>query len=102
MKESDIQRDILSYLRLNGFMAWKNHNVGKMPSGKNVTVLKGVSDIIALKDSIAVFIEVKTTKGETSEDQKKFLEAVRRHGAIGVVARSISEVEQVLLDNVLI
>jgi len=108
LKEADIQKDILNYLRLNGFMAWRNNTTGVysaklghyIKSGSGT--LKGVSDIIALKNGAILFLEIKTKTGKLSDNQKQFLKDVKKHGAIGLVARSISDVEKVLMDNVLI
>ena len=105
--EKDIQKSILDYLRMNGFMAWKSVSTGIAGGGKDKTRFysmgqKGLSDIIALKDGATIFIEVKTDKGVLTDNQKKFLEDVRRKGAIGIVARSIDDVAKVLEDNLLV
>lgn len=44
----------------------------------------------------AVFIEVKTPTGKPSEQQKKFLSAVRNAGAIAGICRSVEEAEKLI------
>jgi len=84
MKESDIQKKILDYLRKNklGYYA-KFHNG---PYGA-----RGVSDIVGTHRGIAVFIEVKSEKGRLTKLQEKFLREVREEGAVAGVARSVED-----------
>ena len=100
-KESEIQKVILDFLRLKGFMAWKNVSTGIAGGGKGKTRFypmgqKGLADIIALKDSTTLFVEVKREKGKLTEHQKKFLNDVRNAGALGVVARNLDDIIKVL------
>jgi hypothetical protein len=56
---------------------------------------KGVSDILGVQKGAGRFfaIEVKAPKGRLSLDQEAFLEAVRASGGLGIVARSIEDVQ---------
>jgi len=66
IKESGIRRQIQDYLRWNGWAVYYNlQGLGCYP---------GLSDLVALKDGRAVFIEVKRPGGRQSEAQKKFQE----------------------------
>lgn len=59
----------------------------------NTGVPKGFSDLFGFRkfDGRAVFIEVKTAKGKPSAEQVKFLEAMRKNGAIAGVCRSADD-----------
>lgn len=61
-------------------------------------VPKGFSDLFGFRksDGKAVFIEVKTPTGKPSEQQKKFLSAVRNAGAIAGICRSVEEAEKLI------
>jgi len=54
---------------------------------------KGLCDLIAVKNGIAAFIEVKAPNGVQSDDQKVFGSRIRNAGGIYVLARSIDDVE---------
>ena len=54
---------------------------------------KGLCDLIAVKNSVAAFIEVKAPNGVQSDDQKVFGSRIRNAGGIYVLARSIDDVE---------
>lgn len=54
---------------------------------------KGFADLFGFRksDGRAVFIEVKTLKGKPSKEQIKFLETMRKNGAISGICRSAEE-----------
>ncbi|HOE19317.1 MAG TPA: VRR-NUC domain-containing protein [Syntrophorhabdaceae bacterium] len=54
---------------------------------------KGLCDLIAVKNSVAAFIEVKAPNGVQSDDQKVFGSRIRNAGGIYMLARSIDDVE---------
>jgi len=54
---------------------------------------KGLCDLIAVKNGIAAFIEVKAPNGVQSDEQKVFGSRIRNAGGIYVLARSIDDVE---------
>ena len=56
--------------------------------------LKGVPDIIVIKDGRFIGIEVKTDKGRLSEHQLDFKWRCERHGGTYLVARSIDDVQR--------
>lgn len=100
--EKQIENEILAYLNiLPNCFAWKNNSVGVFDPIKKVYRkakgkynINGVSDIIAVINGLALFIEVKTpsTIKRVSEDQKWFIEQVREVGAHAFVACSVAEV----------
>jgi hypothetical protein len=83
--EAEITSAIRSLLKTVGVFAWKNWS-GPMSSPK------GIADILGCWQGRFVAIEVKRPGGRTTPEQERFLEAVRRHGGIAFVARSIDDV----------
>ena len=91
MKEKDIRKQIQEYLRWTGwFVFYHLQGLGSY---------RGMSDLQALKDGRAVFIEVKTPRGRQSEYQKKFQEMVETAGLEYVLARGVEDVEHLRLDK---
>tara|TARA_R110000824_G_scaffold96013_3_gene230443 strand:- start:4851 stop:5186 length:336 start_codon:yes stop_codon:yes gene_type:complete len=100
MKEIDIQRDILSYLSLKGYFAWRmpvggvpQQNRGKMIFKKSP--IKGFPDIMGVLKNChghLFGIEVKSSVGVLSKDQKivrqKFIDA----GCLFILARNLENV----------
>jgi len=75
MKEQQIQKNIIDYLRIKGYFVFKNSSVGiyVKKTGKYIpTQTRGVADLTAIKDGQVYLIEVKTDKGVQSEYQKEF------------------------------
>ena len=77
-------------------------NVGKgfTPDGRyfETGVPKGFSDLFGVRkaDGRAVFIEVKTKTGRVSQQQKLFLAAMKKAGAIAGVCRSADEAVELI------
>lgn len=55
--------------------------------------VKGVSDLIVLRNGIIHFVEVKAPKGVLSEDQRKFKNMVQKEGALYFVVKSKKDIE---------
>lgn len=101
LKESDLQKQILDYLRLKGYLAFKHHSTGfTVRSGKVMAFKyghKGIADIIGTtKNGIFFAIEVKMPKKKLSPDQEKFLEKVNKSNGIAIVAYSLDDVSEIL------
>jgi len=85
MKESDIRKQIQDYLRWTGWtVLYHLQGLGSY---------RGMSDLQALKDGRAVFIEVKRPGGKQSDVQKKFQQTVEKAGFEYVLAKSVDDVE---------
>ena len=75
MSESDIQKQIIDYLRLKGYMHWRNY-VGPILRGPRKLLSKnpmaGMPDILGVFNSHhrLFAIEVKTPKGKLADKQK--------------------------------
>jgi len=96
--EHGIQLDILRILRLKGLYcirvnqgAFVLNNKGRSRMYFKPTDVKGVSDIIAFKNGKAVFLEVKTAKGEQTQNQKDFQSDVERAGMLYAIVRNVEE-----------
>jgi hypothetical protein len=98
MKESDIQKTIMDYLRLKNCLVFKHRNVGiyKQSTGKYIPLSygeKGISDIIGLTDTGRfIAVEVKMPKKKPSKEQQEFIDNVVIRGGIAFVAHSLDEV----------
>lgn len=94
-KETKLQNQIIVALCENGCVA-RNHTVGQFFTkyGSIVNIgHHGEADIWGHRcsDGRAIYIEVKLPGEEPRDDQKKFLEAMRKTGAIAGCAHSVEE-----------
>ena len=80
-------------------------NVGLFYTANGIPVRTGLPngfcDIFGFRksDNTIFFIEVKTKKGRPSNDQKKFMAAMRRHGCRVGIARSIEDARRIVLSD---
>lgn len=94
-EEHAVQNEIR--IALSGLCVIFRVNVGSgyTPDGRHFSsgVPPGFSDLFGVRksDGRAVFIEVKTKTGKVSADQTKFLETMRKSGAIAGVCRSAED-----------
>ena len=102
IKESSVLKQVEEWLTLHRFWHMRcNNSAGKAQSGMfmrsftcNGHAVKGVSDIFAIKDGVTFWIECKRPVGGViSVDQRNFLDAMNRHGAVGIVVNSIESLE---------
>lgn len=106
LTEAQIEHQILSFLESKRIFAWKNPTSGYFDAKRKIFkkqksrfAINGVSDIIALHKSQAIFIEVKSKAGKESIEQKRFRENVENSGNIAFVAKSVEDVYRYLNDN---
>lgn len=94
-EEHKIQNEIRLALADTCVMFRVNVGTSYTQDGRYFTtgVPKGFSDLFGFRksDGKAVFIEVKTPKGRPSAEQKKFLETMRKYGAVAGICRSPEE-----------
>lgn len=89
MKENDIVRAILKYLKtISGCFAWKEHG------GMYGTA--GIPDIIACIKGRFYAFEVKTPVGKTTALQDATIRKIRKCGGQAFVVRSVDEVKEIL------
>lgn len=93
--EHKIQNEIRLALADSCIIFRVNVGTGYTADGRyfNTGVPKGFSDLFGFRksDGRAVFIEVKTPKGRPSVEQVKFLETMRKNGAIAGICRSAED-----------
>ena len=89
MKENDIVRAILKYLKtVPGCFAWKEHG------GMYGTA--GIPDIIACINGRFYAFEVKTPVGKTTALQDATIRKIHKCGGQAFVVRSVDEVKEIL------
>ena len=104
-KETSLQNKIIVALCQNGCVA-RNHTVGQFYT-KYGTLINighhGESDIFGhrISDGKALYIEVKLPGEEPREDQQKFIDAMKRTGAIAGCAHSIEEALEIVNERAL-
>jgi hypothetical protein len=97
VKETDIQREIILYLRMKKCFVVRLNNLGVFDPKRQAfraspNTTPGVSDLLLVDDGHAVFIEVKSAKGIQSENQKIFQQNAEKSGARYILARSVNDI----------
>lgn len=96
MTEADIQRSIMLALSAAGCVIWRN-NSGVLKNPAGIPIKFGIgnpggSDLIGIAPGGRfIAIEVKTPKGRATPEQIRFIEAVKKHGGIAGIARSVED-----------
>ena len=100
MTEKQIQNSIRQDLSESCVIFRINVGVFKTADGRTVStgVPNGFSDLFGYRrsDGRAVFIEVKKPGGAIRPAQVKFLEAMRKQGALAGIARSVEDAERII------
>lgn len=100
MREIDLQNEIR--LALNEIAVTFRANVGLFftRDGRPIStgLPKGFSDLFGFRrsDGRIFFLEIKAAAGRLSKDQKNFLAAMEKLGAITGVARSVNDALEIL------
>ena len=115
LSETRIQQEIRLACSRGPVRLWRN-NSGSLPDPRTGRYIQfgvgspGGSDLIGYRKvtitpemvgmEMPVFaaIEVKTTRGKATEQQKAFIEHIRNAGGIAGVARSVDEANLILLN----
>lgn len=94
MTETDIMNSIRIELSGRGYTVFRA-NVGKFKMGDgrwfDTGLPKGFTDLFAVKDGRAYFIEVKKPGGKVREEQINFIKKMRENGCIAGIAYSVEE-----------
>lgn len=85
--ETGILRAVRDYLRLRGWF------VIRMQQGLGCH--KGISDLVAVKEGMTLWIEVKTARGKLSKHQERFREQITDSGCIYVVVRGVEDIIEI-------
>jgi hypothetical protein len=112
MKEADVLRGCLDYLRLRGLVAFRCNTTGVYDPARKAfrsfRGLRGVSDILGVlprtldvggrRVRVGVFlgVEVKRPGGRLTPEQEAFADAVRKAGGISLVVHSVGELAEEL------
>lgn len=94
MKEKEIQKIILEWLKWKKIFHYKSNNVGifKRATGSYIpSGVIGLPDIICVVDGRYVGIEVKAKYGKQSEGQKAFQENLEKAGGLYFLVYSLEE-----------
>lgn len=101
--EAEVQRAVLALLAKHPAVAFahrinsrvldvadKRSKTGTRPMR---TAPKGHPDIAGmLRNGRSLYVECKSTRGEPTDEQAAFLQAVNKHGGLGFIARSVDDV----------
>lgn len=97
MREKEIQKQIVEYLRKRGAFVWEDkQDYRKGRYFKPST--RGVSDVLGIYKGRPLAIEVKTPTGKLRKEQAIFLADFTAAGGIAFTARSVEEVAEMLGD----
>ena len=105
LSEKEIENFIIDQLNaLPETFVWKNNTTGVYDPVRQCfrklskRSIKGVSDILGISHGRMLCLEVKSSNGRVSPDQKAFLDKMKQLGAITGVVRSWLDVVGVLRD----
>ena len=100
-KESDIQLAVCDYLSLRKHFFWRNNNVPMYDPTRGAYRampkygMKGVPDVIVIKDGFFIGLEIKTRKGKQSPEQKEFERRAKEAGAEYYVIKGVDELQEI-------
>lgn len=102
IKESSIQSAICDYLTYKKYFFWRNNNIPVFDTktysmrAMNKYSIKGVPDIIVIKDGAFIGLEVKTPKGIQSDSQKEFQRRCEENQGYYFIVTSIDDAQKIL------
>jgi hypothetical protein len=97
--EGDVQRAICEYLALKRYFFWRQNTAPTYDVTRGVFrampkyAMKGIPDIIIVKDGRFIGLEVKGPTGRLSADQIAFRDELERNGGTYIVAKGIEDVQ---------
>ena len=101
VKESDVQRMICDYLALRSYFFWRSNNISVYdPTRQTFRAMpkysmRGVPDIIVIKEGKFIGLEVKAKSGTLSEGQERFKELCMKHNAEYHTVKNIEDVQAI-------
>ena len=100
MTETDIQNAIRLELSKYGVCFRMNTGVFKQGERTVKCGVKGMSDLLFIKNGRAYWLEVKTDKGKASKEQLNFLAVMRdRYGCVTAIVRSVDDAIRTVTTN---
>lgn len=92
MTETDIQNAIRLELSKYGVCFRMNSGVFKQGERTIKCGVKGMSDLLFIKNGKAYWLEVKTPTGKASKEQLNFLAVMRdKYGCVTAIVRSVDD-----------
>lgn len=104
-REKELIGSILEFLKLAGIKAWRNNTTGwydvKTSKWRKFAFSEpGASDILGyLHDGKILAFEIKTVRDKASKEQIKFINDINSASGIGLFARSLSDVMNILIEK---
>ena len=99
MTETDIQNAIRLELCKYGVCFRMNTGVFKQGERTIKCGVKGMSDLLFIRNGRAYWLEVKTETGKASPEQLNFLAVMRdRYGCVAGIVRSVEEAVKLVTD----
>ena len=84
--ENAVKSEVRGYLKLTGWFVF--------PVLTGLGAYRGISDMIAIKNGLVLFIECKSKRGKLNGDQMQFREHVRWNGGHYIVAQGYEDVKE--------
>jgi Holliday junction resolvase len=95
-KESDVQRALVQVLSYAGWLVMHIPNQSTRGRQRWAGLLPGAPDLVVVKRSRVVFLEVKTEKGKVSEKQLEVHNLLRLHGIEVRVVRDVDDIADLI------
>lgn len=100
-KEADLQKRLVALLRANGIPVFavrneRNEGMADAIRSQQMGRTKGAPDLIAGKDGVSYWLELKTDKGRQSAEQRCFQNLAPTFGAKYIVVRSEEDIKELL------
>lgn len=103
--ERDILNDVCQWLKLNNFFFWRSNNIPVfgMNNGGKMTFrsmpkhsMKGVPDIIVIREGMFIGVEVKRPKAKLRPDQHIFKALCEVNGGQYHVVYSMEDIKEIM------
>lgn len=100
MTETDIQNAIRLELSKYGVCFRMNSGIFKQGERTIKCGVKGMSDLLFIKNGKAYWLEVKTPTGKASPEQLNFLAVMRnKYGCVAEIVRSVEDAVRIVTEN---
>lgn len=100
--EKEIQLAICDYLAFKKYFFWRQNTTPVWEGGENPRFrampkysLKGIPDIILVKEGKFIGLEVKQPKGKQSDNQRVFQEKLEKAGGFYYIVTSLDDVVKI-------